>query len=76
VTKDPVRDASFQSPDGFFMGFAFADLAVIEDAAFALVAELGNRGDMDSEVQGPVPSRVQTVTTRAPEEASSGAVPL
>ena len=58
------------------MGFALGDLAVIEDAAFALVAELHHCGDVDSEVQGPVPSRVQTVTDPVPEEASSGAVPL
>ena len=61
VAVDPVRDSSFQGPDRFFRCFAFGDVAVVVGAAFGVVAELGDGGDVDGVVEFAVASRVEPV---------------
>jgi hypothetical protein len=51
---DGVGDLSFQRPDGFFGALALGAFAVVVVASRAGVAELGDRGDVDREVQLPV----------------------
>jgi hypothetical protein len=53
---DGVRDAAFECSEGFFVGFAFVDLAVVVDLARCLVADLGDGGRVDGVVQGAVPA--------------------
>ena len=62
VPVDDVGDLTLQRPDCFFGGLALGDLAVVELAAVARVAELGDRGDVDRAVQLPVAARVEPVT--------------
>ncbi len=61
VAVDAVRDPTFQGSHRFFRCLAFGDLAVVVGAAFGVVAELGDGGDVDGVVEFAVASRVEPV---------------
>jgi hypothetical protein len=57
VAVDGIADASLQRADRGSAGHPVGALAVIEPAAGAVaMPELGDRGDVDHVVQGPVPA--------------------
>jgi hypothetical protein len=47
---DDVGDASFQRSEGFFLGFAFSLFLVVVDAAWCVVADLGDAGCLTTAV--------------------------
>ena len=53
---DGVGDAPFQRSECFFVGLAFVEFLVVVDAAWCLVADLGDGGGVDRVVEDPVPS--------------------
>ena len=61
VPIDDVGEPTLQRSNCFLGRFALGDFAVVKRATEGVVAELGDRDDVDGPVQLPVASRVQPV---------------
>ena len=72
---DDVAESAFQAAQGFFVAFAFGAFSLVVDASFGLVADLGDRHDVQGGVQLPVAVPGQAVPLTSPEDASRGATP-
>ena len=62
LVVDPIRDPSFQGPDGVFGALALGEFAVVVVPALARESELHDGSDVHDVVELPVPSRVQPVS--------------
>jgi len=57
-----LRDASFEGPDCFFLGFAFGlFLVVVDPAGAGGFADLSDSGHVDGMVEDPVAAQAEPV---------------
>jgi hypothetical protein len=71
-----VADVAHQAAQGFFGALAGCELCSVVVAAGCVVADLGDRGDLERMVEVTVPGPVESVRWWSPDDAATGAVPV